>query len=102
MGEFRLCSDLKITGFHGYVSQEIQLYLSYFKNIFSFLVIRQTVTGIVVGVIALLFVSFSVFVLTMLYRRGLAIRRKRAMRRYMEQGEVSQSLRPALCCFTFV
>uniref|UniRef100_A0A674P6F1 Receptor protein-tyrosine kinase n=1 Tax=Takifugu rubripes TaxID=31033 RepID=A0A674P6F1_TAKRU len=53
----------------------------------------QMVTGIVVGVIALLFVSFAVFVLTVLYRRGLAIRRKRAMRRYMERGEVSQSLR---------
>lgn len=101
MGEFCLCSDLKITGFHEYVSQEIQ-FLPGFKIIFSFLVIRQTVTGIVVGVIALLFVSFSVFVLTVLYRRGLAIRRKRAMRRYMERGEVSQSLRTALCCFTFV
>lgn len=60
------------------------------------------VTGIVVGVIALLFVSFSAFVLTVLYRRGLAIRRKRAMRRYMERGEVSQSLMTASWCFTFV
>lgn len=70
--------------------------------IFCFLVIRQTVTGIVVGVIVLLFVSFSVFVLTLLYRRGLAIRRKRAMRRYMERGEVSQSLMTVSCCSTFV
>lgn len=52
-------------------------------------VIRQETTGIVLGVIAFLFTSFSVFVLTVLYRRGLAIRRKRAMRRYMESGEVS-------------
>nr|XP_057910858.1 receptor tyrosine-protein kinase erbB-3-like isoform X2 [Doryrhamphus excisus] len=47
----------------------------------------QATTGIVLGVIALLFVSFSVFVLSVLYRRGLAIRRKRAMRRYMASGE---------------
>uniref|UniRef100_A0A672JRH6 Receptor protein-tyrosine kinase n=1 Tax=Salarias fasciatus TaxID=181472 RepID=A0A672JRH6_SALFA len=46
----------------------------------------QATTAIVLGVIALIFVSFSIFVLTVLYRRGLAIRRKRAMRRYMESG----------------
>uniref|UniRef100_A0A674NXZ7 Receptor protein-tyrosine kinase n=1 Tax=Takifugu rubripes TaxID=31033 RepID=A0A674NXZ7_TAKRU len=67
-------------------------FLSCFEIIFSFLVIRQMVTGIVVGVIALLFVSFAVFVLTVLYRRGLAIRRKRAMRRYMERGESFEPL----------
>uniref|UniRef100_A0A674M9L1 Receptor protein-tyrosine kinase n=1 Tax=Takifugu rubripes TaxID=31033 RepID=A0A674M9L1_TAKRU len=55
-------------------------------------VLVQMVTGIVVGVIALLFVSFAVFVLTVLYRRGLAIRRKRAMRRYMERGESFEPL----------
>uniref|UniRef100_A0A3Q1ASB0 Receptor protein-tyrosine kinase n=1 Tax=Amphiprion ocellaris TaxID=80972 RepID=A0A3Q1ASB0_AMPOC len=47
---------------------------------------RQETTAIVLGVIALIFLSFSIFVLTVLYRRGLAIRRKRAMRRYMESG----------------
>ncbi|KAJ3602068.1 hypothetical protein NHX12_029828 [Muraenolepis orangiensis] len=47
----------------------------------------QTTIGIVLGVIAVLFVGFSIFVLTVLYRRGLAIRRKRAVRRYMESGE---------------
>ncbi|XP_041836409.1 receptor tyrosine-protein kinase erbB-3a isoform X2 [Melanotaenia boesemani] len=47
----------------------------------------QATTGIVLGAIAFVFVSFSVFILTVLYRRGLAIRRKRAMRRYMESGE---------------
>uniref|UniRef100_A0A3P8TCB2 Receptor protein-tyrosine kinase n=1 Tax=Amphiprion percula TaxID=161767 RepID=A0A3P8TCB2_AMPPE len=46
----------------------------------------QETTAIVLGVIALIFLSFSIFVLTVLYRRGLAIRRKRAMRRYMESG----------------
>uniref|UniRef100_A0A8C3G5C6 Receptor protein-tyrosine kinase n=1 Tax=Cyclopterus lumpus TaxID=8103 RepID=A0A8C3G5C6_CYCLU len=51
-------------------------------------------TAIVLGVIALLFVSFSVFMLTVLYRRGLAIRRKRAMRRYMESGESFEPLDP--------
>uniref|UniRef100_A0A665VS07 Receptor protein-tyrosine kinase n=1 Tax=Echeneis naucrates TaxID=173247 RepID=A0A665VS07_ECHNA len=43
--------------------------------------------AIALGVIALIFALFSVFVLTILYRRGIAIRRKRAMRRYMERGE---------------
>ncbi|CAL1608952.1 unnamed protein product [Knipowitschia caucasica] len=52
------------------------------------------VTAVVLGVIALLFVSFSVFLLTVLYRRGLAIRRKRAMRRYMENGERFEPLDP--------
>ncbi|XP_074523060.1 receptor tyrosine-protein kinase erbB-3a [Halichoeres trimaculatus] len=54
----------------------------------------QTTTAIVLGVIALLFASFSIFVLTVLYRRGLAIRRKRAMRRYMESGESFEPLDP--------
>uniref|UniRef100_A0A8C5G802 Receptor protein-tyrosine kinase n=1 Tax=Gouania willdenowi TaxID=441366 RepID=A0A8C5G802_GOUWI len=52
----------------------------------------QATTFIVLGVIALIFVSFSVFVLTILYRRGLAIRRKRAMRRYMASGESLEPL----------
>ncbi|CAL8339089.1 unnamed protein product [Merluccius merluccius] len=55
----------------------------------------QTTTGIVLGVIAFLFVGFSIFVLTVLYRRGLAIRRKRAMRRYMESGESFEPLDPS-------
>ncbi|XP_067361222.1 receptor tyrosine-protein kinase erbB-3a isoform X2 [Channa argus] len=54
----------------------------------------QTTTAIVLGVIALLFASFSIFVLTVLYRRGLAIRRKRAMRRYMASGESFEPLDP--------
>ncbi|KAM3877619.1 receptor tyrosine-protein kinase erbB-3-like [Diretmus argenteus] len=54
----------------------------------------QVTTGIVLGVIALLFVGFSIFVLSVLYRRGLAIRRKRAMRRYMESGESFEPLDP--------
>ncbi|XP_071758050.1 receptor tyrosine-protein kinase erbB-3a [Centroberyx gerrardi] len=54
----------------------------------------QTTTAIVLGVIAVLFVAFSVFVLSVLYRRGLAIRRKRAMRRYMESGESFEPLDP--------
>ncbi|KAM7006929.1 receptor tyrosine-protein kinase erbB-3a isoform 2-T2 [Tautogolabrus adspersus] len=54
----------------------------------------QSTTAIVLGVIALLFASFSVFVLTVLYRRGLAIRRKRAMRRYMESGERFEPIDP--------
>ncbi|XP_057701747.1 receptor tyrosine-protein kinase erbB-3-like [Corythoichthys intestinalis] len=54
----------------------------------------QATTGIVLGVIALLFASFSIFVLSVLYRRGLAIRRKRAMRRYMANGESFEPLDP--------
>ncbi|KAK1900782.1 Receptor tyrosine-protein kinase erbB-3 [Dissostichus eleginoides] len=54
----------------------------------------QSTTAIALGVIALLFASFSIFVLTVLYRRGLAIRRKRAMRRYMESGESFEPLDP--------
>ncbi|CAJ1051062.1 receptor tyrosine-protein kinase erbB-3a isoform X1 [Xyrichtys novacula] len=54
----------------------------------------QATTAIVLGVIALLFASFSIFVLTVLYRRGLAIRRKRAMRRYIESGESFEPLDP--------
>ncbi|XP_036007422.1 receptor tyrosine-protein kinase erbB-3a isoform X3 [Fundulus heteroclitus] len=53
---------------------------------------KQKVTGIVLGVIATIVVSFSIFVLTTLYRRGLAIRRKRAMRRYIENGESLEPL----------
>uniref|UniRef100_A0A673CRL7 Receptor protein-tyrosine kinase n=1 Tax=Sphaeramia orbicularis TaxID=375764 RepID=A0A673CRL7_9TELE len=56
--------------------------------------VGQTTTAIVLGVIALVFVGFSIFVLTVLYRRGLAIRRKRAMRRYMENGERFEPLDP--------
>ncbi|XP_034564833.1 receptor tyrosine-protein kinase erbB-3a isoform X2 [Notolabrus celidotus] len=54
----------------------------------------QETTAIVLGVIALLFASFSIFVLTVLYRRGLAIRRKRAMRRYMANGESYEPMDP--------
>uniref|UniRef100_A0A3P9BQH5 Receptor protein-tyrosine kinase n=1 Tax=Maylandia zebra TaxID=106582 RepID=A0A3P9BQH5_9CICH len=49
----------------------------------------QMTTAIVLGVIALIFASFSIFVLSILYRRSLAIRRKRAMRRYMMNSEQS-------------
>ncbi|XP_058867434.1 receptor tyrosine-protein kinase erbB-3 isoform X1 [Acipenser ruthenus] len=51
-------------------------------------------TGIVLGVLSGLIVLSSVFVLTVLYRRGLAIRRKRAMRRYLESGECLEPLDP--------
>lgn len=54
----------------------------------------QNITAIVLGVIAILCLGLSVFVLTVLYRRGLAIRRKRAMRRYMENEERFEPLDP--------
>ncbi|XP_062852662.1 receptor tyrosine-protein kinase erbB-3a [Trichomycterus rosablanca] len=52
------------------------------------------VTAIALGVIAFALVGFSVFVMTVLYRRSLAIRRKRAMRRYLESGDNSELLDP--------
>uniref|UniRef100_A0A4W5R7W9 receptor protein-tyrosine kinase n=1 Tax=Hucho hucho TaxID=62062 RepID=A0A4W5R7W9_9TELE len=52
----------------------------------------QSITGIVLGVLAAVIVGFSIFVMSVLYRRGLAIRRKRAMRRYLESGESFEPL----------
>ncbi|XP_072540741.1 receptor tyrosine-protein kinase erbB-3a [Salminus brasiliensis] len=52
------------------------------------------VTAIVLGVIAAGLVGCSVFVMTVLYRRSLAIRRKRAMRRYLQSGESFEPLDP--------
>lgn len=46
------------------------------------------ITGIALGVPAGLIFCLVLFFLGMLYHRGLAIRRKRAMRRYLESGEV--------------
>ncbi|XP_024283098.1 receptor tyrosine-protein kinase erbB-3 isoform X2 [Oncorhynchus tshawytscha] len=54
----------------------------------------QSITGIVLGVLAAVIVGFSIFVISVLYRRGLAIRRKRAMRRYLESGESFEPLDP--------
>ncbi|KAJ8397066.1 hypothetical protein AAFF_G00011200 [Aldrovandia affinis] len=48
--------------------------------------------AIVCGVLACLIVGLAIFVLSVLYRRGLAIRRKRAMRRYLESGESFEPL----------
>uniref|UniRef100_A0A3B4BWY3 Receptor protein-tyrosine kinase n=1 Tax=Pygocentrus nattereri TaxID=42514 RepID=A0A3B4BWY3_PYGNA len=39
-------------------------------------------------------IGFSVFVMTVLYRRSLAIRRKRALRRYLQSGESFEPLDP--------
>uniref|UniRef100_A0A8C8EMW7 Receptor protein-tyrosine kinase n=1 Tax=Oncorhynchus tshawytscha TaxID=74940 RepID=A0A8C8EMW7_ONCTS len=44
--------------------------------------------------LAAVIVGFSIFVISVLYRRGLAIRRKRAMRRYLESGESFEPLDP--------
>uniref|UniRef100_A0A8C9QZL9 receptor protein-tyrosine kinase n=1 Tax=Scleropages formosus TaxID=113540 RepID=A0A8C9QZL9_SCLFO len=55
---------------------------------------RLPTTGIVLGIVAGLLVCFLLFVLTMLYQRGLAIRRKRVMRRYLESGESFEPLDP--------
>lgn len=52
------------------------------------------VTGIVLGVPAGLIFCLVVFFLGLLYHRGLAIRRKRAMRRYLESGESFEPLGP--------
>uniref|UniRef100_A0A674EF02 Receptor protein-tyrosine kinase n=1 Tax=Salmo trutta TaxID=8032 RepID=A0A674EF02_SALTR len=52
------------------------------------------ITGIALGVPAALIVCLALFVLGMLYHRGLAIHRKRAMRRYLESGESFEPLGP--------
>uniref|UniRef100_A0A6Q2ZE31 Receptor protein-tyrosine kinase n=1 Tax=Esox lucius TaxID=8010 RepID=A0A6Q2ZE31_ESOLU len=54
----------------------------------------QSTTAIVLGILAAVIVGFSIFVMSVLYRRGLAIRRKRAMRRYLESGESFEPLDP--------
>lgn len=51
-------------------------------------VLSPHVAAIVSGVLAGLIVCLGVVVMALLYRRGLAIRRKRALRRYLESGEV--------------
>lgn len=54
------------------------------------------ITGIALGVPAGLIFCLVLFFLGVLYHRGLAIRRKRAMRRYLESGEVRLQKRSAL------
>ncbi|XP_062321423.1 receptor tyrosine-protein kinase erbB-3a [Osmerus eperlanus] len=55
----------------------------------------RATTGIVLGVILACFVGTSIFIMSVLYRRSLAIRRKRAMRRYMASGESFEPLDPS-------
>ncbi|KAM4610148.1 receptor tyrosine-protein kinase erbB-3b [Polymixia lowei] len=52
------------------------------------------ITGIALGVPIGLIVCMVLFFLGLLYHRGLAIRRKRAMRRYLESGECFEPLGP--------
>jgi len=51
--------------------------------------LSSQIAVIAVGVFAGIIVLLALFVLGMLYHRGLAIRRKRALRRYLESAEVS-------------
>ncbi|XP_013988257.1 receptor tyrosine-protein kinase erbB-3 isoform X4 [Salmo salar] len=60
----------------------------------SRLTTSQPIIGIVLGVLAVVIVGISIFVMSVLYRRGLAIRRKRAMRRYLASGESLEPLDP--------
>ncbi|XP_068606336.1 receptor tyrosine-protein kinase erbB-3-like [Brachionichthys hirsutus] len=53
------------------------------------------ITGIALGVPAGLIFCLVLFFLGVLYHRGLAIRRKRAMRRYLESGESFEPLGPS-------
>lgn len=46
------------------------------------------IVGIVSGVLAGLIVCLALVGMALLYRRGLAIRRKRALRRYLQNGDV--------------
>ncbi|XP_061841957.2 receptor tyrosine-protein kinase erbB-3b [Nerophis lumbriciformis] len=52
------------------------------------------ITGIALGVPAGLIFCLVLFFLGVLYHRGMAIRRKRAMRRYLESGESFEPLGP--------
>ncbi|KAE8293466.1 Receptor tyrosine-protein kinase erbB-3 [Larimichthys crocea] len=52
------------------------------------------ITGIALGVPACFIFCLVLFFLGVLYHRGLAIRRKRAMRRYLESGESFEPLGP--------
>ncbi|XP_060793411.1 receptor tyrosine-protein kinase erbB-3b isoform X2 [Neoarius graeffei] len=52
------------------------------------------IAAIVSGVLAGLFVCLAVVVMALLYRRGVAIRRKRALRRYLESSESIEPLDP--------
>uniref|UniRef100_G3P3B4 Receptor protein-tyrosine kinase n=1 Tax=Gasterosteus aculeatus aculeatus TaxID=481459 RepID=G3P3B4_GASAC len=52
------------------------------------------ITGIALGLPAGLVLCLVLFFLGVLYHRGLAIRRKRAMRRYLESGESFEPLGP--------
>uniref|UniRef100_A0A9J8AP15 Receptor protein-tyrosine kinase n=2 Tax=Cyprinus carpio TaxID=7962 RepID=A0A9J8AP15_CYPCA len=58
------------------------------------LVNSSQIAGIAVAVFAGILVLLALFVLGMLYHRGLAIRRKRALRRYLESGESMEPLDP--------
>ncbi|XP_051962113.1 receptor tyrosine-protein kinase erbB-3-like [Xyrauchen texanus] len=58
------------------------------------LVNSSHIAGIAVAVFAGIIVLLAVFVLGVLYHRGLAIRRKRALRRYLESGESLEPLDP--------
>ncbi|KAM9855228.1 receptor tyrosine-protein kinase erbB-3b [Aulostomus maculatus] len=52
------------------------------------------ITGIALGVPSCFIFCLALFFLGVLYHRGLAIRRKRAMRRYLESGESFEPLGP--------
>uniref|UniRef100_A0A671R8I3 Receptor protein-tyrosine kinase n=1 Tax=Sinocyclocheilus anshuiensis TaxID=1608454 RepID=A0A671R8I3_9TELE len=58
------------------------------------LVNSSQIAGIAVAVFAGIIVLLALFVLGMLYHRGLVIRRKRALRRYLESGESMEPLDP--------
>uniref|UniRef100_A0A673MCP2 Receptor protein-tyrosine kinase n=1 Tax=Sinocyclocheilus rhinocerous TaxID=307959 RepID=A0A673MCP2_9TELE len=56
--------------------------------------VNRLIAGIAVAVFAGIIVLLALFVLGMLYHRGLVIRRKRALRRYLESGESMEPLDP--------
>lgn len=58
---------------------------------------RKTPTVIAVMVVGGLFLSCSCVLLALLYWRGKKIQKKRAMRRYLERGEVSRAAVPGGC-----
>lgn len=64
-----------------------------------YLSLSPQIAGIAVGVFAGILVLLALFVLGMLYHRRLAIRRKRALRRYLQSGEVCHLKFSHICMY---
>lgn len=89
--DYNFCQS-KVFSWHisvtlGYLALSFSPYIPTLESLSASLCSGQ-ITGIALGVPAGLIFCLVLFFLGVLYHRGLAIRRKRAMRRYLESGEV--------------